>query len=61
MNYERNKTKTAKCAECEAVKDKDLMVYDSAGGEWVCEEHLNDKTGYCSIGCQRGFGCDGTC
>ena len=33
-------------------------------GYWLCEEcneSYNDKTGYCSLSCCLGYGCDDSC
>lgn len=49
------------CADCNKDVNDDEAVFDSQHGEWVCESHLDNKTGYCSISCQRGGGCDGSC
>lgn len=38
---------------------------DTTGGPvWVCERCMNkmvDDSGYCSLSCQLGYGCDDSC
>jgi hypothetical protein len=62
MNTETKIDKCDKlCKGCEEYTDK---LYDWACGIDLCEE-CNEKyentSGYCSLNCCLGFGCDETC
>lgn len=54
-------------AGCENVCAEHLMyvVEDWQGYKWYacpcCADKLDDKTGYCGIACQFGYGCDQSC
>jgi len=40
-------------------------VYDDDGAPILicerCENRMSDETGYCSMSCQLGYGCDQSC
>ena len=47
------------------VADMEVLDGDSLG-ELVyvcmpCYERMEDSSGYCSVGCQLGYGCDDSC
>ena len=49
------------CQNCDKPSAKGEMVYDIG---WVCQKCLDsavNETGYCSMSCQLGRGCDGSC
>lgn len=60
---------TAMCeyADCEVRLPKSKMHNegDTTGGPvWVCPsciDKMEDPSGYCSISCQLGYGCDDSC
>lgn len=48
------------CYNCE----KETEDGEEYAGIYLCEEceqTLDNKSGYCSIDCQLGYGCDGSC
>lgn len=50
------------CYGCDTQINKSLLIL--IGEEYICEsciDDLDDKTGYCSIYCQLGQGCDESC
>jgi len=50
-----------KCEWCDSEFDKrehDYAKFDLCD---ACYSNCDDKTGYCSIGCCMGTGCDGSC
>lgn len=60
----KSEVKTEKCnlfcKGCEEYTDK----YGEYNGMDLCEEcddKYDNKTGYCSLSCSLGNGCDGTC
>lgn len=53
------------CEECgNEFEEKDMTLLPNGWG-WWCEGCLDktpgDTTGYCSMQCQIGGGCDGSC
>jgi hypothetical protein len=50
------------CEHCECFNE--AIGYDEELESWLCGTHIDcceNKTGYCSIACQLGYGCDGSC
>jgi len=53
-------------SECEVHLPKDKMEEYSDGCDTYyvcpdCEDKIEDQTGYCSLSCQMGYGCDEVC
>jgi hypothetical protein len=55
--YNPNHEKCHICKE-QVLTYKDNLEYNVCQG---CNETLPDKTGYCSLSCRLGYGCDGSC
>jgi len=55
------KTYSCACCDKECVEDMMDVVFDIGMVCHECLEKADNKTGYCSMACQLGFGCDGSC
>jgi len=54
----------ADCAGEFFVRDMEEMSDGEGGRIYVCQnhlEHMQDQSGYCSMSCQLGYGCDQSC
>lgn len=52
------------CSYRDCYKAGELVegVRDDGEPVFLCEDHdLDNQTGYCSISCQLGYGCDQSC
>lgn len=53
------KTTCEYCDCCEVA-----VEYHTGLDAWLCGEHVDGgggDTGYCTVGCRLGYGCDGSC
>ena len=59
MNKDKETNK--QCHKCGSDQVDGEHVYDFG---WTCQDCLDqceNQTGYCSMSCQLGYGCDGSC
>ena len=65
MNKDDDTIMTCEYGNCDVELPRDQMEH-RINGELIfvcptCIDKVEDKTGYCSLTCCLGYGCDGSC